>query len=334
MKLIPEPSRILIVRFSSIGDVVLTSPVIRVLRDSFPLAEIHFLTKAAYAPLVEHNPHLNRIFQMEGDELSAVLSEIGKERYDWLIDLHRNWRSMKVKRSVKSSNTFTVNKRSFDKMLMTSKLKLKRLSRKEHVVDRYFGALKKTDLKNDERGLELFLPGHETWADLHLPAKWAEGYNAFAIGAAHNTKQLPYGYLRQLCENMPRPVVLLGGPDERELGMKLSMDGGPHVYNACGRFSLLQSARAIKGATQVLTHDTGMMHIATAFQKPLVSFWGNTVPEFGFFPYYGRQNEDRAQLMEVEGLKCRPCSKLGHKKCPKGHFKCMINQDFSRIDWI
>ena len=333
MKLIPEPSRILIVRFSSIGDVVLTSPLLRVLRAQFPLAEIHYLTKAAYAPLVEHNPHLNRIFQMEGDDLSGVLRQIGKEHYDWLIDLHRNWRSLKVRQAVKSSNTFTVNKRSFDKLLMTSKLKLKRLDRSEHVVDRYFEALKKTDIKNDERGLELFLPQNESWADLRLPARWAEGYNAFSIGAAHNTKQLPYGYLRQLCEKMPRPVVLLGGPTERELGLKLSMDGGPHVYNACGRFDLLQSARAIQGATQVLTHDTGMMHIATAFQKPLVSFWGNTVPEFGFFPYYGRQNDDRAQLMEVHGLKCRPCSRLGHKKCPTGHFKCMIDQDFSQIEW-
>lgn len=335
MKLIEEPQRILIVRFSSIGDVVLITPLLRVLRQRFPDAEIDFLTKEAYAPLVAYNPHLSRVVTMSEakDGLKAALNELGREPYDWLVDLHSSLRSRRVKLAVKARNRFQVHKRNFQKWMLV-RVKRNRLPEEEHVVDRYFKALEKTGIENDEIGAEIFFPEDESWEKLKIPARWAEGYNALAIGAAHETKKLPYGYLRELCQIMPRPVVLLGGGEDLDTGHRLSLESGPHVYNACGRFGLLESAQAIWGATQVFTHDTGMMHIAAALQKPIVSFWGNTVPAFGFFPYYGRKNQNRAQIMEVEGLSCRPCSKLGHAKCPKKHFRCMRDQDFGLIEWI
>ena len=80
-------------------------------------------------------------------------------------------------------------------------------------------------------------------------------------------------------------------------------------------------------AASIITHDTGLMHIAAVFNKPIVSIWGNTVPEFGMYPY----QVDKSTILEVKGLACRPCSKIGYQKCPKGHFKCMNDINFGDI---
>jgi ADP-heptose:LPS heptosyltransferase len=95
--------------------------------------------------------------------------------------------------------------------------------------------------------------------------------------------------------------------------------------------SLEGSAAVLRQAALVITHDTGMMHIAAAFQKKILSIWGNTVPALGMYPYYGPANPDQNTSFEVEGLSCRPCSKIGHQACPKGHFHCMNRQDVGKI---
>ncbi len=100
------------------------------------------------------------------------------------------------------------------------------------------------------------------------------------------------------------------------------------IYNSCGKFSLNESAELVKHAKVVVSNDTGLMHIAAAFQKPVISLWGNTSPSMGMFPYYGYNNLNErvapsSILMENVKLNCHPCSKIGYSKCPKGHFKCM-----------
>jgi ADP-heptose:LPS heptosyltransferase len=90
------------------------------------------------------------------------------------------------------------------------------------------------------------------------------------------------------------------------------------VFNGCGKFNLNQSASLLKQSLAVFTHDTGLMHIAAAFKKQIFSIWGNTVPEFGMYPY-----KTPFSIFENKKLQCRPCSKIGHNKCPLGHFKCM-----------
>jgi ADP-heptose:LPS heptosyltransferase len=85
---------------------------------------------------------------------------------------------------------------------------------------------------------------------------------------------------------------------------------------------LNESADLVKKSKLIITHDTGLMHIAAAFKKKIISVWGNTVPEFGMYPYYGNSLAQNFQF-EINGLRCRPCSKIGYAKCPRGHFKCM-----------
>ena len=128
--------------------------------------------------------------------------------------------------------------------------------------------------------------------------------------------------------------MLLGGPEDKNAGAEIAAKIGEQVFNACGKFNLNQSASLVEQADKVLSNDTGLMHIAAAFNKPILSFWGNTIPEFGMYPYMP-QKPQLSTLMQVEGLRCRPCSKLGFKKCPKKHFYCMELMDVDKVvEWM
>jgi ADP-heptose:LPS heptosyltransferase len=151
------------------------------------------------------------------------------------------------------------------------------------------------------------------------------------IGAAHATKRLPTEQLIALCRQLPQvAVVLLGGPEDKDTGAHIAQVAGAHVINACGGFRLHQSADLVRQSAVVVTHDTGLMHIAAALHRPIVTIWGNTVPELGMYPYLP-SGAPAYRGFEVAGLPCRPCSKIGHAACPRGHFDCMAQQDIPQI---
>jgi heptosyltransferase-2 len=192
----------------------------------------------------------------------------------------------------------------------------------KHIVDRYFEAVKRLGVKNDGHGLEYYIPEEDIVDAAYLPATHRSQYVAFAIGGKHATKCLPAEKITEICKKSGKPVILLGGREDFEKGELIRNGTGEHVFNACGTFSLNQSADIVRNAEVVITHDTGLMHIAAAFGKKIISVWGNTVPELGMYPYMP-EREDNSRIIEVLGLSCRPCSKLGYQKCPKGHFNCM-----------
>lgn len=313
--------KILILRFSSIGDIVLTSPVVRCLKQQLKNSEIHYLTKKSFVSVVENNPNIDKVFSFEKD-ISEVLPELKKENYDCVIDLHHNLRSMQVKRALgKPSKSF--NKLNIEKWLLVN-LKINRLPDK-HIVERYFETVAHIGVKNDLKGLNFFIDVKDEIDISSLPKEFSTGYIALVIGAKHNTKKLPTEKIISICKKINRPVVLIGGKEDLETGENITSQIST-TFNACGKYNLQQSASLIKQAEKVITHDTGMMHIAAAFQKNIISIWGNTVPEFGMYPYMPG-NELNSQIVEVKNLSCRPCSKIGFEKCPKGHFKCMNEID-------
>ncbi len=317
-------SKVLIIRFSSIGDIVLTTPVVRCLKLQLK-AEIHYLTKQAYLPLLEANPYLDRIYCFD-KKLEEVLQKLRKERYDAIIDLHKNLRSLRV-RLVLGARTLTFDKLNFEKWLLVN-LKTNTLP-EIHLVDRYMAAVAPLGVENDGEGLDFFLLPERTGTAQGLIPQ--QPYIAFAIGAAHQTKRLPAELAISVCQAIKKPVVLLGGKEEAAEGAEIARAAGAHVDNACGKLSLHGSALVIKEAQKVITHDTGMMHIAAAFQKRILSVWGNTVPDFGMYPYYGSRHLNKNTTFEVKNLSCRPCSKIGFDTCPKGHFMCMRNQDLATM---
>lgn len=315
--------KILIIRFSSIGDIVLTTPVIRCIKQQLG-AEIHYLTKQQYLPLLDANPHIDRIFTIKKN-VSEVLPNLCRERYDCVVDLHKNLRTLQVRLGLfLGVKWLSFDKLNIEKWLLTA-LKINRLP-KIHIVDRYLAAAAPLGIKNDGQGLDFYGPNSQfSTLNSQVP------YLAFAIGAQFQTKRLPMAKIVEICQQLRQPVVLLGGKEEEAEGEIIAEQSGSHVTNLCGKLSLQESAEVIHGATLVITHDTGMMHIAAAFQKKILSIWGNTVPALGMAPYYGTANPDQNTSFEVEGLPCRPCSKIGHQACPKGHFMCMNEQDVEKI---
>ena len=305
--------KILVVRFSSIGDIVLTTPVVRMLKTQLN-AEVHFLTKAPFVSLFKNNPYVDSVFQID-KSINEVISDLKKENYDYVIDLHSNLRTqiLKLKLGV-SAKSF--NKLNWEKFLLTN-FKTNILP-DVHIVDRYLDTVKFLGITNDNKGLDFFLSD----ADKVDLAESPKDYIAFVIGGQHATKILPTAKIISICKKLNKAVLLIGGPDDKARGDEISKASG--AINTCGDHSLLQSAFLIKNSAYVISHDTGMMHIAAAFKKKIYSVWGNTIPEFGMYPYLSDKN---SKMIEVQDLSCRPCSKIGYDKCPKGHFKCMQEID-------
>ncbi len=317
--------KFLVVRFSSIGDIVLTTPVVRHLKQQVEGAEIHYLTKSTYVPLLEANPHIDRVHSYEGD-MKATLRELKKEGIDYIIDLHRNTRTSRVKVGLKRMD-FSVNKLNWQKWLYV-RFKWNRLPH-VHMVDRNLDTIRTFITERDEVGLEYFIPEDQEVDLATLPPDFQKGFMGLAIGAQHQTKKLPVELLTDLCKKLSRPVIILGGQGDREVAEMIvnSLPDQP-ILNACGTYTLHQSASLVRQAQLLITHDTGLMHIGAAFQKKIISIWGNTVLQFGMFPY---RTDPASVYFQVDGLSCRPCSKIGHKRCPKKHFKCMMDQDIGGI---
>ena len=310
--------KILLIRFSSIGDIVLTTPVIRCLRQQLPDLELHVLTKKTYQSIYAANPYVDRVFGIDSD-LREVTASLREEHYDFVVDLHKNWRSLKVRWALhRPSASFP--KLDFKKFLYT-KLKVGKLPN-IHIVDRYFKAVERLGVTNDGQGLDFFFSEGDEMHYEDLPETSRNGFVAVVIGGQHATKILPVDKVVEVCEALDYPVVLVGGSEDFARGERIVQRLGKNVGNSCGSLTLGQSASLLKLSDAVLTNDTGMMHIAAALRKPIVSVWGNTVPEFGMYPYLPL-GMTPSVIIENKALRCRPCDKLGYARCPKGHFNCM-----------
>ena len=318
--------KILIIRFSSIGDIVLTTPVIRCIKQQVPGAEVHFAVKKTFFPVLKANPYIDHFHLLE-DDLEGLIRELKAEKFDFIVDLHQSLRSKKIRFSL-GTPSLGFPKLNLKKWLLV-KFKID-LMPGIHIVDRYFMAAAPLGVVNDGKGLEYFIPTEDIYNIKNLPEKFQQGYTAFVIGAKHTTKRLPEHKIISVCKKLDRPVILLGGQEDAGNAAKITEACGPLVLSLCGKLNLNQSASMIKQAKVVISHDTGLMHIAAAFRKKIISVWGNTMPKIGMSPYMPG-DEPKSIIIEVNGLKCRPCSKLGYDRCPKGHFKCMEEIDVEEV---
>jgi len=307
-------TKFLIIRFSSIGDIVLTTPVVRCLKNQVEGAEIHYLTKKQFSGVLSSNPYIDRLWLLE-DKLSELNKLLAAENFDYIIDLHNNLRSLRVKLDLRKK-AFSFNKIN--------------ILPNNHIVDRYLETLKFFNVKNDLKGLDYFLSVDNLDSIKKNLPNLPERYVAMVIGAQHETKKAKPESLADICNKIKIPIVILGGKDDKILAESIvtKILNPDRIVNAAGLLSLDQSALLVKNSELVITHDTGLMHIAAAFKKKIVSIWGNTIPEFGMYPYL---SDSESRIFEVKNLKCRPCSKIGYQSCPKMHFKCMKNQNTTEI---
>jgi len=310
--------RILVLRFSSIGDIVLTTPIIRCLKQQIPNCELHFLSKPSYKEFLETNPNIDFLHFLDKHPILKGL-ELKKVGFDFVIDLHNNLRTSMLK-AVLDVPSFSFPKLNIEKF-QTVQLKINTMH-PIHIVDRYFETVNQVNVYNDGKGLDYFIHQNDLEKIKNQTFDIKDGFIAWAIGGQHATKQLPLEKILEISQKISFPIILLGGKEDAELGEKIVTKSNGNIRNFCGKLSLNESAACLQLSKLVLTNDTGLMHIAAALKKPIYSFWGNTIPEFGMYPYYG-SSIIKHEIFETKNLSCRPCSKIGFKKCPYTHFKCM-----------
>lgn len=302
----------------------MTSPAIRCAKQQLD-AEIHFLTKKQFQNVLEPNPYIDKLWTID-QEINEIIGPLKQQKFTHIIDLHKNLRSFRLKLALQGPKKLTYPKGTWNKY---ARIYFKKTPNPRHVVDRYLQPLQPLGIENDGSGLDFFIPEDISldWSHLGiLPGK----YIAFVIGAAHFTKRLPQEKIRTICSGIKDPIVLIGGPDVAPMGAAIA-DELDHVINLAGEMSFMESAKIIEQAKAVIAHDTGFMHISAALGKPLISIWGSTDPNLGFWPYFGQHPPGLNHIEEVNGLGCRPCSKFGRATCPKGHFKCMRDIDEQQI---
>jgi ADP-heptose:LPS heptosyltransferase len=334
---------------------------VRCIKTQIPYAEIHFLCKPEYKNLIETKPYISEIHLFDKENtskkhfrhaefvsaspcyqeiagqarndanvISNILKELQNENFDYIIDLQNNHRSRKLcgKLKVPHAHFPKLNVRKW--LLVNFKInKMPNI----HVVDRYFTATKilPVPIENDNQGLDFFIneKDYEKTNTYNIP----QPFITIVMGSRHKTKQLPLPILVEICKKINSHIVLLGGKEDIETANNLCSQVEENVTNLCGQLSLRESAACIDLSKTVLTGDTGLMHIAAARNKPIVSVWGNTVPAFGMYPYMP-QHPDNYCIIENKNLRCRPCSKLGFEKCPKKHFKCMTKIDVENFLYL
>jgi len=319
--------KILLIRFSSIGDIVLTTLALRCLRNTFPNAQVDFLTKIEYKDLVSKHLRVDDVLVLKGSLLETS-KEIVHRDYDFVVDFHSNLRSKALVQLLPERiKVFKYKKQTLRRAV--SVWLGKDLYRGGKVPEQYLQALSSLGVEHDRQGLEFEIPKSDHVYRGDVPMTHQSGYVVIALGATYFTKRLPLNKWKEICQKIELPIILIGGDGEVELGEQLASYDDLKVVNRCGQYSIGQSASVMEQALFVVTQDSGMMHIAAALKKKIISIWGGTVPYLGFEPY--GLNDQQSIIIENRQLSCRPCSKYGRSSCPKGHFKCMKDIDVQEV---
>ena len=302
----------LIIRFSSIGDIILTTPSIRCLSIQGDY-QVDLLTHERFAHVLKDNPYLNKIIAFTED-LSILSRQIIEEEYTVIIDLHKSIRSYLL-RVLLRQKVYGFNKLRIKRWWRV--LSKQRMSHDRHIALRFVDALKPLGINYDNQGLDFFISEEE---QVSLEAHKYDYQIGLVTGANFYTKSIPLMISKKLIEqNTSILFHLIGG--KKEITSTAPLNVYDNVFNHCGKISLAQSASVIDQCDLIVTTDTSMMHIASARNKNIIAIFGGTVTDFGFFPLL--KEAGNYSIVENNQLHCRPCSKSGRNYCPKGHFKCM-----------
>ncbi|MBL7941419.1 MAG: glycosyltransferase family 9 protein [Flavobacteriales bacterium] len=308
-------ARILVIRFSSIGDILLTTPVLRCISRQFEGgAEIHYLTKQSYREVIEGNPYVHQLHTIN-ESVQEVLPELEKIGFDYIIDLHRNIRTSIIRRRLKLI-TFSLNKMNFRKWCMVNVPFYH--GEVPHIVVRYLDTLKTFGVTDDGGGLDYVVAASASARMMEARLLPEGPFVAWSIGGAHAGKRMGTAGVIAVLKKTMVPVVLLGGKAESEMGRQIQ-EAIPQVINLSGQLSLSESAAVLQRAAVVVSGDTGLMHLAAALSRPMVSLWGCTTPSLGMSAW---RPHPESIILEPSDRRRRPCSKLGNR-CKYGSERCI-----------
>lgn len=321
-----EKEKILIIRLSSIGDIILTTAVVRLLRRKFPDAQIDYVVKARFADLLRHDPHIDRLIEFPEPgrlhDLLRIRRFLHEQNYNTIIDLHKNFRSLILSVRQKPKYLGRLRKYGWPRFNLV-KCGRDIYSGIRPVLQRYIDVAAPLQIDNDGEGTKIFLTQSdetEFWQKSGLQPESADEIIALAPGAGYFSKRWPIENYQQIAREVIRRgkiCIILGGPEDQIFGKSITHIAETAI-DLTGRLSLRQSGAALKYATRLVTNDTGLMHLAEAVGTPVTAVFGSTVRQLGFYPFM-----QESRVVENLDLTCRPCSHVGRNKCPKGHFDCM-----------
>ena len=328
-----ESPRILILRLSSIGDILLTTPFIQQVRKRFSNAHITYVVKREFSELLKHNPQINELISFDSAFGIAGLLELAKtlkqKKFDIIFDLHNNLRTNRLTSVFKSKKISKIRKSKIKRSFLVN-FKINLFKEIITAPQKYLHVGQKYNIKDAGEKLQLFLNNSlEQTVENFLKKNDLEKkhYLCLAPGAAHYTKMWPIEYVANLVTKIINKynykIVLLGGPSEKNFSPQFKSNN--KVIDFCGKLSLLESSGILKYSKGIVTNDSGLMHMAAAVDVPIIALFGSTVKELGFYPY-----KANASILEND-LWCRPCTHIGRKKCPLGHFNCMRNISVDRV---
>ena len=307
------------------GDVLLATPLIRWIKQSYPRSRIDFLTKNAYVPFLETNPHVDRAIPFPPrDGVRTLIRRLRKGSYGAVVDLQGNFRSVLL------SALSGAPGRSRVRVGRVRRFLLVHCGRDTYgenvpVPIKYLRAVP-FPVRDDGGGLELRVPdGIQAVSDRRLrDAGWRPGDRlaALAPGAGRRTKRWPAERYAEVARQLSRKgftTVLLGGPEDGDACRAVAGMVQPKPLDASRGFSVLETAGVLRRSELLVANDTGIMHMACALDVKVVAVFGPTTRHFGFFPFRAR-----AAVVEAD-LPCRPCSYHGTDQCPKRHFRCMLD---------
>ncbi len=322
-------------RFSSIGDIVLASPLIRAVRKAAGKnARVDFVVKKEFAELVSSNHHLSITHEFDSASgffgLQKLASELRNEQYDLVIDIHDSVRTKLLRSVIGAKKVVVIDKRKFARWQLIN-LHRNIYNDALSVAERYIETVKQFGIENDNKGLEIFIPDSIQFDVNGKIAKLRlnkfEKVIGICPGAKHSTKRWQKEKFAEAAiraaKEMNAKILLFGGASEKEdcEFVRNKVNDAVSEISATSfaeEFSLLESAQALEYCDVVITNDSALMHLAAAKQKKIVAIFGSTVKEFGFFPY-----GTESIVIENNNLRCRPCTHIGKSSCPQGHFKCM-----------
>ncbi|MCB0730592.1 MAG: glycosyltransferase family 9 protein [Ignavibacteriae bacterium] len=305
-------NKILIIRLSSLGDILLTTPLVRTVKNLNHKIKIDYLVRKEFIDTLKYNPNIEQVIELERNYKSEVIREIIKAgKYDIIIDVQNNFRS-RVLTKGQTAQIFRYKKPYLDRWLLV-KFKINRFKEIIPIPQRYANSI--PDFKLDRNGLELFLKDNS-----QSKIESNDKTIGFCPGSKHQTKMWPENYFIELGNKLIEEnynILLFGGKDDKEICARISTKISGSI-NLSNDNELLELASNMKKCSVIICNDSGLMHTALSVNLPVIAIFGSTVKEFGFAPYKGKN-----LVLENNSLSCRPCSHIGLDKCPKNHLKCM-----------
>ncbi|MCQ2960050.1 MAG: lipopolysaccharide heptosyltransferase II [Bacteroidales bacterium] len=314
-------------RLSSIGDIVLTTGLLRCLRKTYPEAQIDFVVKKQFSDILSCVPFVSNVIELDSkkgfSELRNLRNQLRQNKYDVALDIHKNWRSKFICNTIGAKQVYKFNKHVFRRWVLTT-FRKDIYKEVRPVYLRFIDAAKNISVEHDGKYTELIVPENiqRTVDAMFEQAGISKEKKIVALcpGASFSNKQWqPEKFeklAKKIIDELGYQVILLGGNKESEICSMIENASG--AVSFAGKFNLSQSIAAINKVCATVANDTGMLHVSEALGVPVVGLYGPTAWQFGYFPIL-----PTSRVAQIENLQCRPCTKMGKNTCPKGHFNCM-----------